>query len=124
MPDTPRRRRLIATLAVGSFVLVTGLAAYLLEVRHRWSPTVPGSSHATFVDDRSCAQCHQAQYRAWVGSHHERAMQRADEHTVLGDFKRSEEHTSELQSRLHLVCRLLLEKKKERGAGPYSQDSR
>src|SRR2546422_2763659 len=28
--------------------------------------------------------------------------------------KRSEEHTSELQSRLHLVCRLLLEKKKER----------
>src|SRR3989449_4574463 len=29
-------------------------------------------------------------------------------------FKRSEEHTSELQSRLHLVCRLLLEKKKNR----------
>src|SRR2546422_3544082 len=28
------------------------------------------------------------------------------------DEKRSEEHTSELQSRLHLVCRLLLEKKK------------
>src|SRR5687768_17921480 len=26
---------------------------------------------------------------------------------------RSEEHTSELQSRLHLVCRLLLEKKKD-----------
>src|SRR2546422_4193336 len=30
------------------------------------------------------------------------------------DSKRSEEHTSELQSRLHLVCRLLLEKKKRR----------
>src|SRR2546422_3456055 len=28
-------------------------------------------------------------------------------------FRRSEEHTSELQSRLHLVCRLLLEKKKK-----------
>src|SRR3989442_2172038 len=28
--------------------------------------------------------------------------------------QRSEEHTSELQSRPHLVCRLLLEKKKER----------
>src|SRR5216684_5587331 len=28
------------------------------------------------------------------------------------DWCRSEEHTSELQSRLHLVCRLLLEKKK------------
>src|SRR5256884_1264762 len=30
---------------------------------------------------------------------------------------RSEEHTSELQSRLHLVCRLLLEKKKNTHAG-------
>src|SRR2546422_2352073 len=29
-------------------------------------------------------------------------------------YERSEEHTSELQSRLHLVCRLLLEKKKKR----------
>src|SRR3989442_8833416 len=29
-------------------------------------------------------------------------------------FARSEEHTSELQSRPHLVCRLLLEKKKKR----------
>src|SRR2546429_7156359 len=31
---------------------------------------------------------------------------------------RSEEHTSELQSRLHLVCRLLLEKKKNQNAKP------
>src|SRR5690625_517506 len=34
-----------------------------------------------------------------------------NEHMPLG-FERSEEHTSELQSRGHLVCRLLLEKKK------------
>src|SRR2546422_8359012 len=32
----------------------------------------------------------------------------------LGLENRSEEHTSELQSRLHLVCRLLLEKKKKK----------
>src|SRR2546422_2089833 len=31
--------------------------------------------------------------------------------------QRSEEHTSELQSRLHLVCRLLLEKKKKDSVG-------
>src|SRR5690554_7376754 len=30
---------------------------------------------------------------------------------IIFDFARSEEHTSELQSRPHLVCRLLLEKK-------------
>src|SRR2546429_9040092 len=35
--------------------------------------------------------------------------------------RRSEEHTSELQSRLHLVCRLLLEKKKKHHLNiPYS----
>src|SRR2546422_5441265 len=33
--------------------------------------------------------------------------------------QRSEEHTSELQSRLHLVCRLLLEKKKK-PESPYN----
>src|SRR5687768_18352230 len=48
---------------------------------------------------------------------------RAGEHALRGERRRerregregrSEEHTSELQSRLHLVCRLLLEKKKKK----------
>src|SRR2546429_6913419 len=34
--------------------------------------------------------------------------------STSGPGSRSEEHTSELQSRLHLVCRLLLEKKKKK----------
>src|SRR5690606_41663952 len=34
--------------------------------------------------------------------------------------RRSEEHTSELQSRENLVCRLLLEKKKENDTQPYA----
>src|SRR2546422_6833577 len=42
-----------------------------------------------------------------------------DEHVLEDEQEqcqdlRSEEHTSELQSRLHLVCRLLLEKKKKK----------
>src|SRR2546422_4605167 len=35
------------------------------------------------------------------------------EQAASAPLPRSEEHTSELQSRLHLVCRLLLEKKKK-----------
>src|SRR3712207_8329720 len=35
-----------------------------------------------------------------------------DDLVARGDERRSEEHTSELQSRQYLVCRLLLEKKK------------
>src|SRR2546422_6245805 len=47
------------------------------------------------------------------GANEHSAIHQIDVHIVsaLGG-KRSEEHTSELQSRLHLVCRLLLEKKK------------
>src|SRR2546422_8487984 len=37
----------------------------------------------------------------------------ANQPALSGQRWRSEEHTSELQSRLHLVCRLLLEKKKK-----------
>src|SRR5690554_7744885 len=36
---------------------------------------------------------------------------------------RSEEHTSELQSRPHLVCRLLLEKKNQHPPQPYHHDT-
>src|SRR4051812_4057055 len=41
-------------------------------------------------------------------------------HRALADIResRSEEHTSELQSHVNLVCRLLLEKKKAAGARP------
>src|SRR5687768_17837311 len=42
----------------------------------------------------------------------------------LSGEPRSEEHTSELQSRLHLVCRLLLEKKKKNNyIHPYTLQS-
>src|SRR2546429_2777382 len=46
--------------------------------------------------------------------------------TFTPNCGRSEEHTSELQSRLHLVCRLLLEKKKNKVTnkrGTYSHHS-
>src|SRR2546422_3176960 len=42
------------------------------------------------------------------------ALRLATTTITIGAMRRSEEHTSELQSRLHLVCRLLLEKKKKK----------
>src|SRR5260370_28330956 len=47
---------------------------------------------------------------ATVGN--DRLMGRAAMRLSMSAFARSEEHTSELQSHLNLVCRLLLEKKK------------
>src|SRR5690606_1629021 len=43
-------------------------------------------------------------------------------HIIPNGEVRSEEHTSELQSRENLVCRLLLEKKNRRGRREYSSD--
>src|SRR2546429_5391025 len=45
-------------------------------------------------------------------------------HTATRLAARSEEHTSELQSRLHLVCRLLLEKKKKTAQNSSDRDER
>src|SRR5258707_11781909 len=42
----------------------------------------------------------------------------AAEVVLNGELRRSEEHTSELQSRQYLVCRLLLEKKKNKTSVP------
>src|SRR3712207_7543107 len=41
-------------------------------------------------------------------------LQESRAEKALAALKRSEEHTSELQSRQYLVCRLLLEKKKKK----------
>src|SRR2546422_7631659 len=43
-----------------------------------------------------------------------RLLNGLSQETGYRSVRRSEEHTSELQSRLHLVCRLLLEKKKNK----------
>src|SRR5690606_41144608 len=45
---------------------------------------------------------------------HKEAARRVLDHAAAGAARRSEEHTSELQSRENLVCRLLLEKKKSK----------
>src|SRR2546422_8264509 len=67
---------------------------------------------------------HAARYRKTLDGFDDSAMRALLEHRWPGNVReldhaversvlmRSEEHTSELQSRLHLVCRLLLEKKK------------
>jgi predicted CXXCH cytochrome family protein len=39
-----------------------------------------------YLGTESCAGCHQQQYQDWTGSHHDQAMQHADESTVKGDF--------------------------------------
>src|SRR5207244_11072505 len=55
----------------------------------------------------------EAEGRDVVGGREHVVVPEVDLVLAGGDFVRSEEHTSELQSPDHLVCRLLLEKKKK-----------
>src|SRR3712207_8187256 len=49
-----------------------------------------------------------------LGAMDDGALGRPGRRAVVAGLRRSEEHTSELQSRQYLVCRLLLEKKKNK----------
>src|SRR3712207_6945501 len=55
-------------------------------------------------------------HRGLVARQEERLLDAGRPRLGEGDRPRSEEHTSELQSRQYLVCRLLLEKKKKNNA--------
>src|SRR5690606_41507261 len=59
-------------------------------------------------------QVHQVAYRGGPGDEHPSIDYLVAAYGTKPGMRRSEEHTSELQSRENLVCRLLLEKKKKR----------
>ncbi|MGA8051250.1 MAG: multiheme c-type cytochrome, partial [Burkholderiales bacterium] len=76
-------------VAAGVTVLLVALAVaswWLLDrPRATPRPAAP-QAPASFVGSTACESCHVAEYRAWRGSQHERAMQHATSDTALGDF--------------------------------------
>ena len=50
----------------------------------------PSRMEASYVGRQACAGCHAGQDRLWQGSHHDLAMQEANEGIVLGDFRDAE----------------------------------
>ena len=85
-----RARMRIILLGVAGMVAL-GLIVYLFHKLQRETSEATTSTAepiiaATYVGATTCKNCHEAAYNAWRGSHHERAMQEANEHTVLGSF--------------------------------------
>jgi len=71
--------RFAAGAALVAAVLLGALAAHV--------PAQPRSAaSADAVGTAACAGCHAKEYEAWRGSQHDRAMEEANERTVLGDF--------------------------------------
>ncbi len=50
------------------------------------SAASPEQPPANFVGAAACKTCHEGEFKAWEGSHHQQSMQAADDATVLGDF--------------------------------------
>jgi predicted CXXCH cytochrome family protein len=85
-----RRGRRVKRALAALVVLAAGATAAWLWLRPLALPSsdkaAATAAPATYVADARCAECHRDQAQRWRGSHHDRAMQPANERTVLGDF--------------------------------------
>src|SRR5262245_62708615 len=113
-----------------SCAVITGLALISFLYVAVDKPSDLAASTVTFTKDvapilfKNCAECHRTgeiapmslmnyqEARPWARAIRERVVERSmPPWSADPNHGRSEEHTSELQSLRHLVCRLLLEKK-------------
>jgi tetratricopeptide (TPR) repeat protein len=85
-PDDERSlRRWELTALVAAIVILLSPALYLLKIE-TIDPVPAIASQVSFVGSEKCQKCHQTAYNKWQGSHHDLAMDMANEKTVLGDF--------------------------------------
>jgi len=75
---------------IAALVIVVSLPVYYFSAVKNTSNVAISSAEATFVGSIECQDCHKPEYDKWLGSHHERAMDVANENSVLGDFNDAE----------------------------------
>jgi hypothetical protein len=71
------------------------------EVQDRRGEVAVTETHPTFVGREQCIDCHTEAYESWLGSHHDDAMDVANEGTVLGDFNDAEFEYGGVTSRFY-----------------------
>ncbi len=90
-PVTAKTGRRTAVLLVTGVVVLAlaALAAIFLTARKPVPEAAAPAAAvvpAAYVGAQACASCHAKEHTAWKGSHHDLAMQVADDKTVLGNF--------------------------------------
>lgn len=90
-PVPPARSRWTRSVVLSVAALLAlaagGGAWWLLRGSTRApAPSTPLAA-ADHVGAAACKQCHEAEFKAWAGSHHQLAMQEANASTVLGNFE-------------------------------------
>jgi Tfp pilus assembly protein PilF len=85
--DTSRRRWEITGILATVVILLT-VPLYVLKVKYvtNTADLITREPAASFVGREKCINCHQKEYEKWQNSHHDKAMDEANEKTVLGDF--------------------------------------
>jgi tetratricopeptide (TPR) repeat protein len=83
-------------------VIVVSIPLYtVLEMQRRGAEVAVVETHASFVGRKQCIDCHKEAYESWLGSHHDDAMDHANEQTVLGDFNDAEFEYNGVTSRFY-----------------------
>src|SRR5690625_6454415 len=107
--------------AMIAVVNTPGAASGTTALRNAWNGVAPSTCAACSSSQGICRK-NAARVQMEIGNVNDRygmirpgqvSYSPMERHRLNSGVTRSEEHTSELQSRGHLVCRLLIEKKKE-----------
>jgi tetratricopeptide (TPR) repeat protein len=85
---------------IATLVIVISIPAYILKEKYLRLP-VEVASGAAFVGGQKCAECHKSEFDKWRGSHHDLAMDEANETTVSGNFDNAVFKKSDVTSRFY-----------------------
>jgi tetratricopeptide (TPR) repeat protein len=90
------------TGVVALVIIVVAIPLYVArEVQQRPADDAATESPLTFVGREQCIDCHTEAYESWLGSHHDDAMDVANEDTVLGNFNDAEFEYEGVASRFY-----------------------
>jgi len=92
-PRLPRRLLAAGVALAGLIVAVVAFVAWPTAtpvapiLGSTASPAgAPGATATSYVGAETCKTCHESEFKAWTGSHHQLAMQEATRASVLGNF--------------------------------------
>ena len=87
---------------IAALIIVVSLPVYYFSVVKSNEKPVVSNLEANFVGSVECQDCHKVEYDKWQGSHHDLAMDVANENSVLGDFNNTEITIHGVTSRFYM----------------------
>jgi tetratricopeptide (TPR) repeat protein len=70
---------------IATLVIILSIPAYLVKQKYMQLPA-DRQPTASFSGGQKCAECHKSEHDKWQGSHHDLAMEEANEKSVRGDY--------------------------------------